>query len=159
MLTDAIKRHTERCGIVALPDFRIGGRTTQIGPITDFQDYYPNTTTPGEIHLVQIRLLSLIFYFVTSSGKPYLNFAESENCVVLTFERDDLHSDGNVSVVGVDCTSVEHAKVVCEIKMGKLNVVDCYTWGVSFMSSKPRIVIKFVCITYQSDLNRFGETI
>ena len=40
-----------------------------------------------------------------------IDFLESENCVVLRFERDDLYSKGNISIAGVDCSSVEHAKV------------------------------------------------
>ena len=50
---------------------------------------------------------------------------EFGNCVALTFERDDLYSEGNINLVGVDCMSVQYAKVVCEVKKGKLHAKVC----------------------------------
>ena len=46
---------------------------------------------------------------------------EFGNCVALTFERDDLYSEANMNLVGVDCMSVQYAKVVCKVKKGKLH--------------------------------------
>ena len=53
---------------------------------------------------------------------------EFGNCVALTFERDDLFSEGNINLVGVDCISVQCAKVVCEVKKSKLHA-KVYVYG------------------------------
>ena len=53
---------------------------------------------------------------------------EFGNCVALTFQRDDFYGEGNINLVGVYCVSVQYAKVVCEVKKGKLHA-KIYVYG------------------------------
>ena len=43
---------------------------------------------------------------------------ESVNCVVLKFERLDGHHEGSITLYGVDCGTIDDAKIICEAKTG-----------------------------------------
>ena len=45
---------------------------------------------------------------------------ESANCVVLKFERLDVHHEGSVTLYGVECGTIADARIVCEARRGNI---------------------------------------